>query len=64
MKRENVLINTAKETAIVASGFSAQLYVWLEHANLVLSFLIGLATFVYSFMRLYDYIKARRNKDV
>lgn len=62
MKREKALLNTAKESAIVASGVGAQLYVWLEHANLVLSFLIGLATFIYSFMRLYDYIKTRRKK--
>lgn len=61
MKKDNTLINTAKETTIVATGVSAQLYVWLEHANLILSFLIGLVTFIYSALRLYDYIKKKRS---
>lgn len=60
MKKDTVLINTVKETSVVATGVSAQLYVWLEHANLLLSFLIGLVTFIYSAMRLYDYIKKKR----
>lgn len=60
MEKDTDLINTAKETTVVATGVSAQLYVWLEHANLLLSFLIGLITFIYSAMRLYDYIKKKR----
>jgi hypothetical protein len=60
MKKEDTVINTVKETSVVATGVSAQLYVWLEHANLLLSFLIGLVTFIYSAMRLYDYIKKKR----
>lgn len=60
MEKDSTLINTAKETGVIATGVSAQLYVWLEHANLILSFLIGLVTFIYSALRLYDYIKKKR----
>lgn len=60
MEKDSTLINTAKETTVVATGVTAQLYVWLEHANLFLSFAIGLVTFVYSAIRLYDYLKKRK----
>ena len=54
--------NTTKDTIIVASGFGTQLYLWLEKANLILSVGVGIFTFVYSGLRLYDYIKNRRKK--
>lgn len=54
--------NTTKDTIIVASGFGTQLYLWLEKANLILSVGIGVFTFIYSGLRLYDYIKTRRKK--
>lgn len=54
--------NTAKDTIIVASGFGTQLYLWLEKANLILSVGVGVFTFVYSGLRLWDYLKQRRKK--
>jgi len=54
--------NTTKDTIIVASGFGTQLYLWLEKANLILSVGVGVFTFIYSGLRLYDYIKTRRKK--
>ena len=54
--------NTTKDTIIVASGFGTQLYLWLEKANLILSVGVGLVTFIYSVLRLYDYLKTRRKK--
>lgn len=54
--------NTAKDTIIVASGFGTQLYLWLEKANLILSVGVGVFTFVYSWLRLLDYLKQRRKK--
>ena len=58
------MINTAKESAIMATGISAQLYLWLEKANLILSVCVGIVTLVYSSLRLYDYLKNRRKKNV
>lgn len=54
--------NTTKDTVIVASGFGTQLYLWLEKANLILSVGVGVFTFVYSALRLWDYLKQRRKK--
>lgn len=58
------MINTAKESAIMATGIGAQLYLWLEKANLILSVCVGIVTLVYSSLRLLDYLKNRRNRNV
>lgn len=61
---EDVLLNTTRDTVVVASGIGTQLYFWLEKANLFLSVGVGVITFIYSLLRLYDYLKNRRNKNV
>lgn len=58
------MIDTTKDTVIVASGFWTQLYLWLDKANLILSVAVGVFTCMYSVLRLYDYMKYRRKKNV
>jgi hypothetical protein len=58
------MIDSTKDTVIMTSGISAQLYLWLDKANLILSVCVGIVTLAYSTIRLYDYLKNRRKKHV
>lgn len=64
MEGGNTVLNTTRDTIVVASGLGTQLYLWLERVNLMLSVGVGIFTFVYSALRLYDYIKNRRKRNV